>query len=87
MQRTKIESTNIASVGYDDATQMLEIEFKPGKSGLAAIWEYTPVHRSVYEAMLDPAQSPGRIFHAQIKSNPEICAEHKDDIVPEAVAS
>jgi hypothetical protein len=70
MTRQPIESTSIASVGYDEATMTLEVEFKQK----GAVWQYSPVARAVFEWMTDPTQSAGRIFHTNVKSNPAITA-------------
>ncbi len=76
MTRQPIRSSNLAAVGYDDATQTLEIEFKPNRAGVAAVWQYRPVARDVYDAMLNPEQSAGSLFHEFVKSFPdEIHAE------------
>lgn len=70
MTRQPIASTSIASVGYDDATMTLEVEFQ----SKSAVWQYSPVARAVFEWMTDPLNSAGRIFHANVKSNPAITA-------------
>ncbi len=60
MKRTKVESSNIASVGYDGNT--LEIEFNSG-----AIYQYENVPIRVYDVMMK-ADSVGKYFNAHIKS-------------------
>jgi hypothetical protein len=47
MDRTPVESSMIASIGYDRATQTLELEFKSG-----AIWQYEGVPQSEYDALM-----------------------------------
>ena len=61
MRRRPIESTAIASIGYDGAMAILEIEFTSGD-----VYEYFAVPRSVYEGLL-AAESPGRFFQARIR--------------------
>jgi KTSC domain len=61
MQRIKIHSSVIRSIGYDRATLTLEVEFKTGQ-----IYRYRPVPRSKLEA-LKRAESKGRYFNANIR--------------------
>lgn len=60
MLRTKVESSNIESVGYDG--NILEIEFNSG-----AIYQYENVPIRVYDVMMK-ADSVGKYFNAHIKS-------------------
>lgn len=60
MKRTKVESSNIASVGYEN--NIMEIEFNSG-----AIYQYENVPIRVYEVMMK-ADSVGKYFNAHIKS-------------------
>lgn len=62
MKRTKVESSNVASVGYDQLDGILEIEFNSG-----AIYQYENVPVRVYEVMMK-ADSVGKYFNAHIKS-------------------
>lgn len=61
MNRVSVTSTNLRSVGYDAATQTLEIEFKD-----SGIYQYTgvPPHR---HTGLMSAASKGEYFDAHIK--------------------
>jgi hypothetical protein len=61
MKRTNVESSNLASVGYDPSSMTLEIEFK--KSG---VYQYFEVPESVYEELMN-ANSHGEYFDANIK--------------------
>lgn len=61
MQRQSVNSSNIASIGYDDATQTLEIEFHGG-----GIYQYHNVPTSTYQGLMD-ASSHGQFFHQFIK--------------------
>lgn len=61
MERTAVTSSNVASVGYEDATQTLEIEFHGG-----AVYQYFDVPRAVFEGLL-AADSPGGFVHEQIR--------------------
>ncbi|MBI2519491.1 MAG: KTSC domain-containing protein [Bdellovibrio sp.] len=61
MERQAVNSSMIASVGYDSSTSTLEIEFK--KNG--AVWQYFDVSESVYYEMM--SGSIGKNFLAMIK--------------------
>lgn len=61
MKRTQVDSTNLASVGYDPAKQILEIEFNHG-----GIYQYFDVPLDEYEGLMD-ADSHGRYFVYNIK--------------------
>src|SRR5258708_2199221 len=62
MQRWPVESSQIASVGYDPAKQVLEIEFKRGN----AVYHYAQVSSEVYEELM-AAKSVGKFFNAEIR--------------------
>lgn len=61
MERTPVISSNVASVGYDDATQTLEVEFHGG-----AVYQYFDVPRAVFDGLL-AADSPGGFMHEQVR--------------------
>ena len=61
MERMAVSSTNIASVGYDEGSQTLEIEFVSGQ-----VYEYYDVPASVYAEFLG-AGSLGSYHHANIR--------------------
>lgn len=61
MKRTPVESSAIASVGYDPATAMLEIEFIDGR---VFLYRRVPAH---IHAGLMAADSCGRYFNDEIK--------------------
>ncbi|MEZ0389907.1 MAG: KTSC domain-containing protein [Verrucomicrobium sp.] len=60
MKRRRVTSTSIMSIGYDDATKILEVQFKSG------IYQYFPVPKAVYKRFL-VASSKGRFFNRFIK--------------------
>jgi hypothetical protein len=62
MIRKSVISSDIRSIGYDDETRILEIEFHSG-----GIYQYYSVPRVVYEGLMN-ASSHGKYFHAHIKS-------------------
>ncbi len=63
MIRTPVSSSNIASIGYDQKTQTLEVEFL--KSG---VYQYFDVPQAVYEEFIK-AESKGKYLANQIKGN------------------
>jgi hypothetical protein len=63
MQRIKVISSNIQSVGYDVASHVLEIEFTTG-----ATYQYFDVPEYIYEAMMN-ASSHGKYFYQNIRDN------------------
>ena len=61
MKRKPLVSSNIRSIGYEQSTLTLEIEFHSG-----GIYQYYSVPLNVYEALMK-ASSHGKYFHAHIK--------------------
>lgn len=65
MKRKSVESSNLASVGYDAAKQILEIGFNHG-----GVYQYFDVSQEVYDELMD-ADSHGRYFVHNIKNDYE----------------
>jgi len=61
MKREPLESSSLASVGYDAGRQVLEVEFLNG-----GVYEYDDVPQETYHALLE-ADSKGRYLNAEIK--------------------
>jgi hypothetical protein len=61
MKRVPVQSSNLASVGYDPATSTLEVEFHNG-----GVYQYYGVPSQVYESLINAA-SKGSYFHHNIK--------------------
>lgn len=61
MIRQPAASSNLRSVGYDAARQILEVEFHSG-----GIYQYFGVPAGVYGGLMQ-AGSKGRYFHAFVK--------------------
>ena len=61
MERAPVNSTELASVGYDEATSVLEVEFR--KSGT---YQYFGVPVQVYEQLMT-ASSKGSYFNQVVK--------------------
>lgn len=62
MERYSVASSNIASIGYDAASQTLEIEFQNG-----TIYQYYGVPENMYEQLMQ-AGSKGRFLNTYIKN-------------------
>ena len=62
MNRAPVASTNIASVGYDEPSQTLEVEFTNG-----TVYQYYNVPQPVYEQLMQAA-SKGQYLAYQIKN-------------------
>lgn len=63
MDRKPVSSSNLKSVGYDPAANILEIEFNGGQ-----VYQYFNVPESIYKALMS-ATSKGRYLHANIKNS------------------
>ena len=61
MHRTRVASSSIASIGYDPALEILEIEFCDG-----ALYQYSGVTRDEHLALM-AAESKGAHFNLQIR--------------------
>jgi hypothetical protein len=61
MERINVASSNINSIGYDEATNTLEVEFQSG-----SIYQYSGVPEDEYEGLLS-ASSKGRYLNTHIK--------------------
>jgi KTSC domain len=63
MERFAINSSNVASAGYDALTTTLEVEFVNGN-----VYQYFDVPEQVYQAFVQ-APSPGQFLNANIKGS------------------
>lgn len=61
MNRTPVQSSNIASVGYDLETLTMEVEFLNGN-----VYQYFDVPEAVFHGIMT-AESAGRFLNAQVK--------------------
>lgn len=62
MERKPVDSSNISEVGYDGASQTLEIMFKDGK-----IYQYFDVPEHIYQGLINPSDTPGKFFHSNVR--------------------
>ena len=63
MERKRVNASNIRSVGYDEAKQLLEVEFTSG-----SIVQYTGVSSEVHRRFVN-SPSPGSYFQDNIEEN------------------
>ena len=69
MDRKKIVSSNLSSVGYDPNNMTLEVEFYDGK-----VYSYKPVTMEAYILMMN-STSVGSYFSKNIRNNKNIVVE------------
>ena len=70
MERKKVISSNINSIGYDEKSMTLEVEFYNQK-----VYAYTPISQEGYSLLMN-AESIGSFFAKNIKNNSNIkCTE------------
>jgi hypothetical protein len=62
MTRTPVQSSQISSVGYDHATETLEVEFTTG-----AVYQYDGVGQATYTNLMTGSEGFGSRFNALIK--------------------
>lgn len=65
MNRQSVESSNLASIGYDAENEILEVQFKHG-----GVYQYFDVPNNVYEELMN-ASSHGVYFSANIRNDYE----------------
>lgn len=62
MERQSVESSNIASIGFDAQLSILEIEFKVS----GEVWQYPEFPDNLYEELMT-SESKGKYFHMNIR--------------------
>jgi len=65
MHRTEISSSAISSIGYDEGSAVLEVEFSSG-----AVYDYLQVPKKVYRALLK-APSKGSFVSRRVRDRYE----------------
>ena len=63
MTRQPIESSNLAEVGYDEGSQVMEVKFKSG-----VVYQYCGVPKDQYMGLM-AAQSLGAYFSKFFRNN------------------
>lgn len=61
MKRTRVDSSALRSVGYDEGVAVLEIEFVSGE-----VYRYHAVPASIHRELMD-AESRGRYFVENVR--------------------
>ncbi|HEY9005329.1 KTSC domain-containing protein [Ohtaekwangia sp.] len=61
MLRTRVKSSGLASIGYDEEHEILEVEFTSGE-----VYQYLRVPMEVHEALMS-AESHGTYFSKHIR--------------------
>ncbi|MFH0810919.1 MAG: KTSC domain-containing protein [Pseudomonadota bacterium] len=62
MQRTVVPSSSISSIGYDSASETLEVEFQNG-----SVYQYYNVGQTIYDQIMI-APSKGQFLNSQIRN-------------------
>ncbi len=62
MMRDSVASTTVTSIGYDEPTQTLEVEFKTG-----SVYQYYNVPAFLYEQLIQ-APSKGQFLNTNIRN-------------------
>jgi len=63
MERVRIKSNELRSVGYDEALHILEIEFHHG-----GIYHYFGVSKNIYDSLMKSVSSHGEYYGRCIKN-------------------
>jgi len=63
MTRNKVMSSNISSVGYDEESKVMEVEFKNGR-----VYTVHDIPKDEHEKMINSSSISGH-YHANIKNN------------------
>ncbi len=67
LKRTKVESSNLHSIGYEPVTKVLEVRFKRKKGTGTSVYRYAGVESKTFKKLMK-AKSHGRFFHKHIRS-------------------
>jgi hypothetical protein len=82
MDRTPVVSSNVASVGYDVATQTLEVAFQVG-----SVYRYAPIADADYRAIVSGELSAGK-FVGALRNAPvtvtRVCPNCDTEVEPKA---
>jgi hypothetical protein len=66
IKATKVDSSNISKIGYDEESQTLEVHFLNG-----GVYQYHTVPKSTYLALIE-AKSIGGYFFKNIRNDKDI---------------
>jgi len=62
MERQRVVSSNVDSIGYDVSSKVLEIKFTNGK-----VYQYFDVPKAIHEGLMK-SESKGRYFKSNVRS-------------------
>jgi len=79
MIRTKVKSSNIESIGYDEVNKIIEIKFMNG-----GIYQYEKVEKTIFDDILK-AESVGKFFYKNIKSNRNLKFKKIEEVTKVAI--
>ena len=63
MERIRVKSSNLRSIGYDEPAQILEIEFQQGGT-----YQYFGVSKKIYDNLIKSVLSHGEYYDRFIKN-------------------
>lgn len=63
MERVRVKSSNIIFIGYDEPTQILEIEFQQGGT-----YQYFGVSKKIHDSLIKSVLSHGEYYDRFIKN-------------------
>jgi KTSC domain len=63
MERIRVKSSDLRSVGYNESTQILEIEFQQG-----GIYQYFGVSKKIYDSLMKSVLSHVQYYERFIKN-------------------
>lgn len=69
--REPVNSSNIASLGYDETTRTMEAEFYGRRNQPNKVFRYHPITPDGYKELFN-AESIGSYFNTHIKNNPNV---------------
>ena len=63
MEKIRVKSNTIRTVGYDELAQILEIDFQQGGT-----YRYFGVSKKIYDNMIKPSSTPEEYYERFIKN-------------------
>lgn len=63
MEMHNVDSSNVAAIGYDEASQTLQVEFNNGST-----YQYFDVPQAIFDSLLG-ASSVGQYLNQNVKGN------------------
>lgn len=79
MKRTELESGHIHSIGYEEDTFTLEIQFRKKDGSPGPVYQYNPITKQGYKLLMN-SSSKGSFFEKNIKFDKSIKCTKVDAI-------